>query len=124
MRWFVPPLFMIAAFAAVVAYEVREMRRSTPPSDMKTLDAFFDWQPGPHSGIMRTKDGAEHLVIFGPLAGFAPSGPPAYAFDRTGQLVDWTPDCGDSPRFEDRWHVAGARVEIDREFAREWTRRP
>lgn len=32
-----------------------------------------------------------------------PSGHPVYVFDRNGQLVDWTDDEFENPRFEDAW---------------------
>ncbi len=32
-----------------------------------------------------------------------PSGPPAYVFDATGRLVDWSADTGEDPRYLTAW---------------------
>ncbi len=48
--------------------------------------------------------GQRYVVGTAPITTWAvPSGPPAYVFGPTGSLVDYTPDCGDDPRFASKW---------------------
>jgi hypothetical protein len=117
-----PLLALLLPFAAIVAYDLWAMRRSVPPGSVTTIEAFFDWQPGTHRAVQRYVDGKEHLVIFGPLAGLLPSGPPAYVFDESGRLIDWVQDSGDNSEFQNRWGPAGPRINVDRPFAESWTR--
>ncbi len=58
---------------------------------------------------------SDHVCVFGdPLGGLwtFPSGPPAYLFDQSGHLVDYTCDVGDSPTFQNDYRVHSG-VEID-----------
>lgn len=36
---------------------------------------------------------------------YLPSGPPAYIFDKNGNLIDYSLDTGDDPDFLSKWHV-------------------
>jgi hypothetical protein len=38
-----------------------------------------------------------------------PSGPPAYVFDESDHLVDWSCDTGDAPEFTRQWHTNAER---------------
>jgi hypothetical protein len=115
-------LVPVLLFAAVVTYESAACRRAAPPAHVKTLDSFLKWQPGSHPAVVRRFGGSDHLVILGPLMGLLPSGPSAYAFDRSGRLIEWTADSGDAPHFQSRWHTVGPRIDVDCDFAVRWIR--
>jgi len=51
-----------------------------------------------------TARGRDYIVATAPMVGWAlQSGPPMYAFDSQGRLLDYTLDSGDDPAFMDRW---------------------
>jgi hypothetical protein len=104
------------------AYDAHERRKLIPPADL-TLDAFFDWQPSSRWAVIKPTGNGEYLILIGPTSGFLPSGPSAYVFDKTGQLVDWETDVGDSVRFERRW-LPGSWIDMDRESAEKWKATP
>ena len=103
---------------AFFAYDAHERRKLVPPVDL-TLDTFFDWQPATKWAVIKTAGDEEYLILIGPLRGILPSGPSAYVFDKTGELVDWETDVGDSVRFERRW-LPWSWVPIDREGVQRW----
>ena len=63
---------------------------------------------------VRVANPANHVVVFGTAALWTlPSGPPAYLFDESGRLVDFTCDVGDSTTFQDDYNVfSGIEVDI------------
>lgn len=120
MRRFVWLLIPVGLFAAVLVYDVVCASQVTLPPDVTTLDTYLAWQPGDHTGVIRHRGDAEYLVVFGPLVGFVSSGPAAYVFDKSGRLVDWTVDSGDSFSFQQKWNPPGVRVEVDSNYAGQW----
>lgn len=51
---------------------------------------------------------ADHICVFGDVNSVmwtVPSGPPAYLFDTSGRLVDYTLDVGDSTKFQHVYRV-------------------
>jgi hypothetical protein len=70
-----------------------------------TLPAVLAKHPQPEERRVFAVEGREYLALFGPVRAFPrfPSGPPVYVFDRSGTLVDWTPDEGDDEKFKSRW---------------------
>lgn len=119
--WLIVFVVLLVVTSVIVAYDVLAARRITPSADVRSLESFFAWQPGSHRAVLRERGGDEHLVVFGPLTGLAPSGPPAYVFDRSGRLVEWTRDSGDDPGFKRKWrpHQSQFRV-VDRQRAILW----
>jgi len=109
--------------AALLAYDA-QMHRRLVPAEGLTLEAFFDWQPNSDSAVVRDSAGSEHLIVFGPFAGVLPSDRSAYVFDKSGKLVDWESDIGESVRFKRHWRPFGQRTKIDRQSAREWMAKP
>lgn len=69
------------------------------------LPAVLAKHPHPEDRRVFAVEGREYLALFGPVRAFPrfPSGPPVYVFDRSGTLVDWTPDAGDDEGFKSRW---------------------
>ncbi|MCA9047877.1 MAG: hypothetical protein KDA89_04070 [Planctomycetaceae bacterium] len=59
---------------------------------------------------------SNHFIIFGDATAAVwtlPSGPPAYLFDESGHLVDFTCDVGDSATFQNDYDVYfGIEVDI------------
>jgi hypothetical protein len=52
------------------------------------------------------RSGEDYLVVLGnvPNEGLSlPSGPPAYIFNKSGNLVDWTGDLGEASDFLRKW---------------------
>jgi hypothetical protein len=69
-----------------------------------------------------TFEDREYLAVAGVVEPYPrfPSGPPVYVFDRTGQLVDWTPDTGDDEEFHRRWLGSSGRRPVTRDEALRW----
>lgn len=65
---------------------------------------------------VRVSNPANHVVVFGDATSgmwTLPSGPPAYLFDESGQLIDFTHDVGDSTRFQNEYKVySGTNISI------------
>jgi hypothetical protein len=114
---------MALTFLTVLfAYDAHQRRKLIPPVDL-TLHTFFDWHPATKWTAMKSAADEEYLILIGPLRGILPSGPSAYVFDKTGELVDWETDVGDSVRFERCW-LPWSWIPIDREAAAEWKAKP
>jgi hypothetical protein len=104
------------------AYDAHERRKLIPPDNL-TLDSYFEWQPTTKWAAIKESGGAEYLILLGPPAGFLPSGGSAYVFDKSGQLIDWVTDTGDSVRFKRRW-LQWSGIPIDRQAAQDWLATP
>jgi len=57
------------------------------------------------------KDGSLFYLVDGkyPPDYVVPSGPPVYAFDSKGSMVDWTQDCGDDSSWMRKWDALPSR---------------
>ena len=115
-------VIVFTVLTVLFAYDAHEQRKLLPPAEL-TLDTFFDWLPATRWAAVKESGGAEYMILIGPTSGFLRSGPSAYVFDKTGQLVDWETDVGDSVRFKRRW-LPWSGIDIDRQAAKEWTATP
>jgi hypothetical protein len=90
-----------------------------------TLAEHLAQRPKPERSRAAIVNGKQYLFLDGPWEMFPcfPSGPPAYVFDRDGNLVDWTPIRGDSPNFDLRWpEYFGNAREVSAEELAEWSK--
>ena len=112
----------IASIAAVcallLAYVVAAtvyQSRFAPAIGVRTY-AQLKAQGVPIKRAVRVSNPANHIVVFGdPTAALwtLPSGPPAYLFDETGQLIDFTIDAGDSATFQEVYNIeSGVEVRV------------
>jgi hypothetical protein len=101
LRWIIVLVLLIAAW---IATERLLYRRTVPPADVTSIDSFLKWRPDTEQFAILASDN-EHLMATAGGAGFLPSGPSAYVFDRSGRLVDWSPDIGDDPKFDEKWQA-------------------
>lgn len=87
-----------------------------------TLPAVLAVHPQPEGRRVFDIEGSEYLALFGPVQPFPrfPSGPPVYVFDRSGALVDWTPDEGDDEEFKRRWPGFSSGRLIPQDELRNW----
>lgn len=90
-------------FWAIVAREGIDywiFRGERPPERVETLSDFLSWHSTPTGASRVTVRGTTYFVIEGNDGRWSPSGPAAYTFDRSGNFVEWSVDCGDieSPR--------------------------
>ncbi len=89
--------------------------RATPPEQVSDLSSFLLHMPRP-SAAFELIDGERRFIeLFGePVAERSrlvlPSGPPAYVFDESLQLVDWTADQGDDSGYQDQWYGMTRRL--------------
>jgi len=103
--WILLALTGVLALLSYVGLSIRHRRTLAPPEGVKNLEQFAAVMPPPlylNVGEAREK---EYLVWSAPMAStiYLPSGPPGYAFDHTGALVDWSADQGDDLGFRERW---------------------
>ena len=67
-------------------------------------------------------DGEDYYELIGGIGDYdilyLPSGPPAYIFDKNGNLIDYSLDTGDDPDFLNKWHIEQGKYitleELDR----------
>src|SRR5688572_493428 len=97
----IPFVLLIAAW--LIAESVL-FRRVVPPAHVTDLNAFLAWRTDAARFSTLPND-ATHLIATAPGGGLLPSGSSAYVFDSTGRLVDWCPDIGDRPAFDQKWNA-------------------
>lgn len=88
----------------------------------ETLAECLAKMPEPARIEVFTQDGQEYLLLWGETQAFprAPSGPPMYVFDRTGKLVDWVADSGDTDTWWKQWPGLTSRQQISRDKLMRW----
>lgn len=91
-------LLVLAGFTSI---EKRLRTRATPPAQVTTLANWMKWQATAEDFYLGPSE--THLTALGRSATLLPSGPSAYVFDASGQLVDWTADIGDDLTFGTKW---------------------
>ena len=125
---FISVAVVVCLIAAWIYTETKGARAVRPPQGVTNLVAFLDLQHPKPSKIRRfVQNGKVHLEVIGerfssPLS--LPSGPPAYIFDDTGALVDWTGDRGDAPSFVSKWGSLSNAVFISVEEAKQAVNTP
>lgn len=107
----------VAYIAAAGTY----LSRFTPAPGVKTYTQLKA-QGVPLTRAVRVTNPANHVIVFGETALWTlPSGPPAYLFNESGELVDSTCDVGDSTTFQYEYNVySGLDVDlqtIDKQFS-------
>lgn len=104
-------LFFIAYCVATVAY-----RSTFAPDDGVGSYSELKLQGVPLTEARRVSDPPAHICVFGDVNSVMwtlPSGPPAYLFDPSGKLVDYTLDVGDSTKFQQEYLVySGTKLSI------------
>ena len=102
-----------------VAYVLFTFSRNTPTQVSSWAEYQTSLPPAESYWIIKAGD-EEALMTHGPVATLTvPSGPPAYVFDQSGRLLDWTLDMGDDPGFRRKWPMTGAN-EVGRQEAEDW----
>jgi hypothetical protein len=101
LKWILGPLLLVAAWLAV---EAVLRHRAQPPTTVRTLDDYLRWQTRHPTAVLAEINGRTSLLMYGPRSTLLlQAGPPVYAFDGSGRLVDWTADCGRDRRFQNQW---------------------
>lgn len=113
----------ILPLAYVVAAATYQSRFAPAPG--VTTYMQLKAQGVPLHRAVRVTNPSNHVVVFGdPTAALwtLPSGPPAYLFNESGQLVDFTCDVGDSTTFQNDYNVySGIEADIqaiERQFSK------
>lgn len=97
---------IIGLLAAWIYEENRRADAVRLPEGGTDLITFLEARPEPSRIRKFVHNEKVHIEVLGkpvmsPLS--VPSGPPAYVFDETGALVDWTGDRGDDSAFMRKW---------------------
>ena len=97
---------VLCLLVAAVYTEKKNADKLSPSAGATNLVIFLEERPQPTKIRKFVHNGKVHVEILGkpiisPLS--LPSGPPAYIFDETGALIDWTYDRGDTPSFVRKW---------------------
>ena len=97
---------LVCLLALWLYTEKRDADAVRPSGGGTNLAGFLAARPQPVKIRKFMHSGKVHFEVVGKRPSSAlslPSGPPAYIFDETGTLVDWTADLGDSPSFVSKW---------------------
>jgi hypothetical protein len=94
-----------ALFVWISQYEHQRAASIAPPPNITNVFVFLKWRPETGSFVIIERTGEEYLMTNGLSRGVLASGPSAYVFDRTGQMVDWSYDIGDDPAFDEKWRA-------------------
>lgn len=105
----------LTCLAGWLVSEVRWSRINNPSGKFSTVDEYLAQARQPSSVGKANKGGATYYVAYSPMDSWlaVPSGPAAYVFDETGQLVDWTSDTGDDATFRATWPLPHQKLSID-----------
>ena len=93
---------VVVVFAAFVAFKAIAYAKLSPGPDERTFAGFARTPRADRELVWIDHEGHRLLVARGPTAPALtfPSGPAAYVFDEKGEMIDWTPDVGDTPRLD------------------------
>lgn len=105
MTWLRALIIVVLLIVTWLTTECLLYRRTVPPASVTGVDSFLNWQPHTTRFAILSQSGGEYLMGTGPGGGLLPSGSSAYVFDRSGRLVDWSPDIGDDTDFDERWQA-------------------
>jgi hypothetical protein len=100
-------LILMLLFAGYTYAVVRFRSQFAPEPHVRTF-ADLKRQGVPMTRAVRLPSESGDICVFGdvqPLLWTLPSGPPAYHFDATGRLTDFTSDVGDSTKFQRDYDV-------------------
>ena len=111
---------LVLLLAVVFAADHWARRAAAPPPGVTDLHAFLKWHPLPQRFHVLTIDGREYLVVAARRAGWLPSGPSAYVFDKSGGLLDWTADANRNPAFQRRWPIKPGGTEVTKRTVADW----
>lgn len=115
---------LVCLLAVWIYTEKRIANELRPPEGVTNLVAFLEARPQPSKIRKFPHNGKTHIELIGkPVTSLTslPSGPPAYVFDETGVLVDWTADRGDTPSFVRKWGSLSNATFITIEEAKQLT---
>ena len=110
---------LAAVYFAVVLFD----RSTTKPGTRgQSIDGFLQSKRTTQKMERLEKENQQYIFVTGRMTPLwfvtIPSGPPCYVFDANGQLIDWTVDVGDDPRFQEKWPSSLRRGNISIEDAR------
>lgn len=113
---------LVGLLTAWIYSEVESFKAVRPPAGVTNLVRFLEARPELQTIRKFVHHGKTHLEVVGqpqPSLLSLPSGPPAYIFDDTGALVDWTRDLGDAPAFASKWSSLSNATSITVEQAKQ-----
>ena len=115
--WGATTLLLVVGVAALRVVAYREVQPCA-----QTLREHLAMMPVPVDFRHIDRGGLEYLAVHGPMPPIAAlaSGNPIYVFDRSGALVDWTPDAGDDEDFHRDWPGIYGGTRMSRAEAEVW----
>ena len=96
----------VCLFVLWFCMESKHSAAVRPPANATNFIGFLQFQPQPAKIRKFAHAEKTYVEVLGDAHTSLlslPSGPPAYIFDETGLLVDWTADRGDAPTFVNKW---------------------
>lgn len=87
--------------------EFRWARINCPLGKFSNVEGYLASGRPPSRVTKVVVDEGEFFIAYSPLdfRMALPSGPAAYVFDRSGRMVEWTPDTGDDGSFQQDWQM-------------------
>ena len=112
-------LFVLAAIW--FAGEFYGASKCRPKESAKTFPEFLQTMPQATRFCLLQISNTQFLEVRTRRPGWsAPSGPPAYIFNKSGELIDWTIDRGEAPVYQQRWPFTAILTNITLDQALAW----
>jgi hypothetical protein len=98
-----------------VLSQIRWHRINNPEGKFTNVGEYLAHGRLPARVTKVQRDGNTYFIAYGPMDYriAVPSGPAAYVFDQTGQMVDWSSDTGDDRTFMQRWFRSEEKSSIE-----------
>jgi len=85
--------------------EIRWARINNPDGKFTNVREYIVQGRQPSRVTKVQREGGTFFIAYSPMDTWLalPSGPAAYVFDGTGEMIEWSRDIGDDPDFQKKW---------------------
>lgn len=113
--WLLVVLIPAGLVSGFVLSEIRWQRINNPEGKFTNVREYLAHGRLPARVTKVQRDGNTFFIAYSPMDYrlAVPSGPAAYVFDQTGQMVDWSRDTGENPSFATRWFRSQDKSSIE-----------
>ena len=108
-------LLVVAPACGWLLSEIRWARINAPDGRFSNVREYIARGRPPSRVTKVEKEGKTFFIAYSPMNTWlaVPSGPAAYVFDATGQMVEWSADTGDDPDFQKKWPLPQEKSSLE-----------